>query len=180
MKTVNIYICGNYEYKSRIGTWAYYLEYNGAVKKQSAQAGGLKSPAQTTLVALVKALECIKEPCNLVIHSKTGLGFNRPKSSPNKDLLLKIIKLINSAGHIAVFDSNCDFKQVDNWENLYGNKKQQENKKVNPNDVFAMPNKKEEEHLEKMAEEAKQDWRAMYSDLMGPSQGCWVPGSGGY
>lgn len=180
MKTVNIYVCGTYEYKSRIGTWAYYLEYNGAVKKQSAQAGGLKSNAQTTLIALMKALADIKYPCNLVIHSKYPLGFKNPKTSSNKELIAKIIKHINTVGHIVEFKDKCDFKQCDEWERLYGNNKKKETKKVDPNEVFAMTSNDEEKHLERMAEEARQDWRTMYSDLMGPSQGCWVPGSGGY
>lgn len=179
MKVVNIYVCGSYEYKSRIGTWIYYMEYNGAVKKQSGQAGGIKSPAQTLLLALYKAIQCINQPCKLIVHSKQGLGFNKPKQSPNKELILKIIQDIKDKGLVVEFETNCDFTQVDKWEELYGSKKAS-NKKINPNDIFAMTNKQEEKQLEKMAEEANQDWRAMYSDLMGPSQGCWVPGSGGY
>lgn len=174
MKTVNIYVCGTYEYKSRIGTWTYYLEYNGAVKKQSAQAGNMRSHVQTTLIALVKALEALNQPCILVIHSKQPLGFNSLTKSANKELLVKILNMMTSVGHTASFDSNNNFEQVQIWESLYGHGKQDEQKQKR------REQKEEEKQFEKMAKQSEEDWKAMYSDLMGPSQGCWVPGSGGY
>lgn len=181
MKIVNIYVCGTYEYASRIGTWTYYLEYNGAVKKQSAQAGNMKSHVQTTLIALVKALESLNQACNLIIHSKQPLGFNSLTKSANKELLVKILNMMTSVGHIASFDSNNNFEQVQLWEKLYGNNKEEIQKQKRKEQQQSRKEQKEEEkQFEKMARQSEEDWKAMYSDLMGPSQGCWVPGSGGY
>lgn len=181
MKKVDIYISGGYEYRSKIGTWVYYLSYKGAVIKRCGQVNNGKSIGRVSLFALIKALECIKEPCDITIHSKSPLGFKYPRKSHNKDMLLLVQTSIIKSGHLVTFIDNDDFKTVNTWEEKYGNKTNNksnksyakpsiENKK-NPNDVF--------KHDEQ-ASATHKDWREMYSDLMSDSHGAWVPGSGGY
>ncbi|MBO5387942.1 MAG: hypothetical protein J6A59_07380 [Lachnospiraceae bacterium] len=193
MKNVEIFLIGKYEYNSKIGTWAYYLNYKKAVIKRCGQINNGGSHVRVALYALYRALEHITEPCNIIIHSKSPLGFKYPKKSSNKDLLIKIQTTINKAGHIVHFDTTDDYGRVDIWEQVYGTpinkgKVQRDVKskpdidgRKTPNDVFNT-NKKEEDYDKIVEEQAmkSKDWREMYSDLMGPSQGTWIPGSGGY
>lgn len=192
MKSIEIFIIGKYEYKYKLGTWVYYLSYKRAVIKRTGQITNAGSPNRVTLYALYQALEKVKEPCEIVVHSKIPLGFNKPKESVNKDLLVQIQTAINKAGHIVKFDTKDDFGRVDIWEQVYGtpinqDKKQRAqakpdiNNKTTPNSVFETPREPNYTDAEIEEQKAKStDWREMYSDLMGPSQGTWVPGSGGY
>lgn len=195
MKLVNIYLTCNYEYSSNIGKWAYYLNYKRAVIKRYGTVKNAGSVNRTLLFALYQALNHIKEPCEIEVFSKTSLGFNHPKKSPNKDLIGKILTMVNKAGHVIKFTKTDDFGMVEIWEQVYGTpicedkhkdkttKPDIKNKKT-PNDVFSTTDKgNEPEMSEKEIEEQKSaahDWREMYSDLMSESQGSWVPGSGGY
>jgi hypothetical protein len=147
------------------------------------------SPNRTTLYALYMALNHVSEPCNILVHSKISLGFKNPKQSSNKELIFKIMSTVNKAGHLIAFDITDDFGRVNIWEELYGKPVVKDNKaektakpkienKQTPNDVFDNHQMSEKE-IEEMAEK-HQDWKSMYSDLMGESNGSWVPGSGGY
>lgn len=177
MKKIEIFIIGKYEYKTEEGTWINYLNYKNSVIKRSGFIEHAGSPNRVALYSLNEALSHIKEPCQILVHSKAPLGFKNPKASSNKNLIFKILQLINNRGHIVEFDTTNDFSIVDTWEKMYGNKKveKEENKQhqkiKEPNDIF------------KISDENKatpSDWRTMYSDLMCDSNDKWVPGSGGY
>jgi hypothetical protein len=58
---------------------------------------------------------------------------------------------------------------------MYKEKLKLKESKSNPNVVFSDANLSLQNESS-----ASENWREMYSDLMGPSQGTWVPGSGGY
>lgn len=194
MKTVEVFVIGKYEYKTNIGTWIYYLNYKKAVIKRVGIIQNAGSPNRVSLFALYSALQCIKEPCNILVHSKAALGFKNPKQSHNKELIFKIQTLINKAGHIVSFDTTDDFGRVNIWEQVYG--KNSDGTKPNnktskpdianakkPNDVFSREAPGEQEEYDKHIEEtaaSQQDWRLMYSDLMCESNGNWVDGMGGY
>lgn len=200
MKQVEIFVIGRYDYRSHVGTWIYYLNYKKAVIKRCGQIPDAKSAARVTLYALYEALGCITEPCEIIVHSKSPLGFKRPQSSNNKDVIMKIMSTVNRAGHLIHFDTKDDFGRVDIWEQIYGtpvgydSQNKYENKHnvktAKPsidnantiNDVFDTHKQSSSSEDEIIKEQAMQssDWREMYSDLMGPSGGTWVPGSGGY
>ena len=187
MRNIDIFVIGKYEYRTGIGNWIYYLNYKNAVIKRSGYVKGAGSPNRTMLISLYKALRQVTEPCNITIHSKAALGFKKPKQSTNKDMIIQIQTLINKVGHIVTFDTSDDFGRVNIWEQVYGTnsdgtKTQLQTQKPDiinkktANEVF----EHNQSEIDKQVEASKEDWRAMYSDLMGPSQGCWVPGSGGY
>lgn len=202
MKNIEIFVIGKYDYKSNIGTWIYYLNYRKAVIKRIGTITNAGSPNRTTLVSLYLALQQVKEPCNILVHSKAALGFKKPKQSSNKDLIIKIQTLINKAGHLVTFDTTDDFGRVNIWEQVYGknsdgtkpnnfnNKtsKPDINNAKKPNDVFSRETpeeraKREQEEYDKHIEEmtaSHKDWRSIYSDLMCESNGNWVDGKGGY
>lgn len=202
MKTVEIFVIGKYEYKTNIGTWIYYLNYKKAVIKRVGTIHNAGSPNRVSLFALYSALQCVKEPCKIIVHSKAALGFKNPKQSHNKELIFKIQTLINKAGHVISFDTTDDFGRVNIWEQVYGKnsdgtKPNSFNNKISkpditnakkPNDVFSREtpeerDKREQEEYDKHIEEmaaSQQDWRLMYSDLMCESNGNWVDGMGGY
>ena len=188
MKNIDIYVNGSYNNRTSEGTWVYYLSYKKAVIKRTGyivikRTGYIvntTSYAKATLQGLYMALQHITEPCIITIHSKYPLGFKNPKKSPNKSLLNSIQSTINKAGHIIEFDCNNDFKVVEQWETLYGNK----NKDVKPkakepvinidvNDVF-----KDATLMNKGINDST-NWRDMYDDIINSNDG-WVPRSGGY
>lgn len=171
MKVIDIYVIGKYEYKSQNGNWIFYMTHRGAVMKQSGFIENAGSPTRVALYALMQAIGRITEPCELKIHSRSNLGFLNMQTSKNKDLLMNIQRQIVNAGHIFSYDTNFPDKQIEKWEEDNRRREAEERRKA------------EEEAFEKNIQEQamqSEDWRAMYSDLMGPSQGCWIPGSGGY
>lgn len=184
MKVVDIYLIGKYEYSTQRGNWIFYMTYKGAVMKRSGFVDNAGSHTRTALYGLVEALNRLKEPCDLRIHSKTNLGFTSMQKSKNKDLLVNIQRQLVNAGHLFSHDTEFPTEDIEKWE--------EDNKRRNGlasstnkhNDRQEQRRKKaEEDAYDKLIEEQAMqsgDWRAMYSDLMGPSQGCWVPGSGGY
>lgn len=187
MKEIDIYIIGKYDTKTRVGTWIYYLEYKRAVIKRVGQVENISSSARITLVALYQALQHVTEPCAINIHSKIRVSFENAKKSANKDILLNILNIVKNAGHEINFVYENFDEKVNMWEAVYGNNSQQKQQPARqkqksvrpdttnaktPNDVF------EHGNIEQQATPC--DWRNMYSDLMGPSEGAWVPGSGGY
>lgn len=137
MKKITIYVFGKYEYSSRKGQWIYYIEYNGAVKKDSGFIDNAGSSARMHLVALINALMCITEPCIINIRSKVTLGFASIKRSPNQDLLLHVFNLVNTNGHVISLSVGGDFEKIYKWE------EQNKNKET----------LREEEYYEKLAKE---------------------------
>lgn len=180
MKVVDIYVIGKYEYKTQTGNWIFYMTHRGAVMKQSGFIEKAGSPTRVALYALLQAINRINEPCNLKIHSKTNLGFMSMQTSKNKDLLVVIQRQIVNAGHLFSHDTNFPSEQIEKWEEE--NRLKQENKRKAEIEQERKRKAEEEAYDRHIEEQAMQseDWRAMYSDLMGPSEGRWVPGSGGY
>lgn len=239
MKHIDVYVNGAYDYGVRMGYWVYYLSYREAVLKRTDWVQGNGNYTRIVLWGLYKALGAITEPCNILVHSKTALGYKNPKRSSNKDLLMQILKAVSDAGHTINFVID-DFHKVEMWEQVYGKEtdgaprskrgtsvKPDINNITSPNEVFntgeksVNPNKTPQKTLEKpnnivnnttqqqntqqqntqqtkpkqvekpkerkYSEEELQEmrvkhsnWKSMYNDLMGPSGGAWVPGSGGY
>lgn len=117
MKNVKIYLVSKYEHKSKIGTWTYYLEYKGAVKKCTGKLENARSSARMLLVALIQAFQCINQPCDILVVSKTHLGLKNMHSSPNSDLLCYIYDIILECGHTVEFKTDSDFSCIEEWEN---------------------------------------------------------------
>ena len=194
MKSIEIYVDGQYDYKFKIETWIYYMSYKNAVIKNVGQETEDGSQVRSALLALYKSLEHINEPCDITIYSKMQLGFKTPKSSRNKELLYKILLAVNKAGHIIRFNIDREFSKPLMWEQLYGNSNnnvgkgieqqtaEQEKTEISsqltaepdikdrksPNDVF--DKQKEQEML-------KKEWEELLNDKPG---GAWTPFSGGY
>ena len=191
MKSIEIYVDGQYDYKFQIETWIYYMSYKNAVIKNVGQETEAGSQVRSALLALYKSLEHIKEPCDITIYSKMQLGFKTPKSSRNKELLYNILLAVNKAGHIIRFNIDRDFSKPLMWEQLYGNvgkdieqetAEQEATEEISqstaepdikdsksPNDVFDKQ-QKEQEML-------KKEWEELLNDKPG---GAWTPFSGGY
>lgn len=183
MRTIDLFLIGKYDYKSQSGEWIYYITYRGAVKKESRITNGKSSASRLAIIALLNALNCINTPCNIRIHTKNNMSFNNIKKSINKDLLEKAMNSIINAGHQFTIDNNVEENVILAWEYEYGNKakKDEEINKIKQQQKLEKKIQQEmDKQLEKQAEQHNQDWRAMYSDLMGPSEGIWRPGSGGY
>lgn len=186
MKNIEIYIIGNYDFNFRASIWTYYLSYKKAVIKRTGLTYENWSRNRADLQALHNALQHVIEPCKIKIYSKTRLGFDKPRLSSNKDLIVDIMSIINKEGHIVEYVFAKEMPQVDIWEQLYGtpiNTSKQsniENKpdikyKKTPNDVFS----RDDDIIKEQAMQSH-DWREMYNDLMDSNNNTWVPGSGGY
>ena len=171
MKEINLYVLGKYKYDTKVGTWIFYLEYRGAVMKRSGTVRNGISHVRMSLYAIGQALACINEPCIIHIHSNCNLGFKNIKQSRNAHIISDIQHRMINAGHMYKMDTETKFDNlIMSWEEKYGKKKEVKQSEVK---------KDYDKMIEEQAMQSK-DWRAMYSDLMGPSQGTWVPGSGGY
>lgn len=179
MKSIDIFVEGRYDYKFQLGTWIYYMSYKQAVVKRTGQINEHGSPTRSALQALYKALDNVKEHCNITVYSKVPLGFKTPKKSTNKDLLVKVQTIVNKAGHIVIFEIDKEFSKPTMWEQVYGTPINQDsnnsrtvkpdisNKKT-PNEVFI----NEESDEEKL----KREWE----ELLNEQNGRWTPISGGY
>ena len=197
MKTIDIYIVGEFDYRTKVGFWVYYLSYKSAVIKRSGSIANAMSDNRVALIALYKAISKVTEPCTINVHSKNPLGFRNPSRAYNKDLVIKIAKLISESGHIIDFIENDSFEKVDLWESTIGAKKRSEdsekyrlvdsenNDKINK----AKDNKTVSPDLPNIAnidpndvfKTKNENWMDMYDDLLNDSgKSNWVPGSGGY
>lgn len=184
MKNIEIYVIGNYDFSFKASIWAYYLSYKKAVIKRTGLTYEHWSRNRADLQALYNALQHVTEPCKIKIYSKTKLGFDKPKLSSNKDLIVDIMSIINKAGHVVEYVFTKEMPQVDIWEQLYGTPintsrhSSLENKpditdKQTPNDVFAIDKNNEKQLNE---EQIRKEWE----ELLKEQRGVWVPGSGGY
>ena len=189
MKTIQMYVTSKYDRHCNVGVWAYYLAWNGAVKKEVGQVENVSSTNKLNLMAVSEALEHILEPCIIKVHSKSELGFKHTHGSVNADLLAHIQMTVMKAGHVFSCDRDYNQEVIDNWEKM--NTKSIENTKRIQADIEQREDERrqleeereqiEKEWEEELANQAQpENWRQMYSDLMGPSEGVWVPGSGGY
>ena len=186
MKTVDIYLDNTYEKNTRTCKCIYYMSYKNAVIKRTIITGEHISYNRALLIALYEALQKMKEPCNIVVHSKQGLGFKQPRRSPNKDLIIKIQLLLNKAGHIFVIDSSRDFRIVNQWETKYNIKNEEYKvntsdrykKFNNVNDVFSVDTEEERKEKARIANEKliEQEWK----EILNERGGVWTPTSGGY
>lgn len=189
MKTVELYAIGKCNYNDNTGYWIYYLEWNGVVLKRGDRCdlNCRLSPTKVTLYAIYKALTALNESCIVKIHTRSNVGLNNVKNSPNKDFIKSIHDVIINAGHQVSWDTNFDNNKIDMWEKKYGNKSNNHmsyKDRIEKEKQEKLKKQQEEQeaydkYIEQQAMEAK-GWREMYSDLMGPSQGTWVEGSGGY
>lgn len=181
MKSVDIFVAGEYDYKFQLGTWTYYLSYKKAIIKRTGQIYETGSPTRSSLQGLYKALDRITEPCYINVYSKTPLGFKTPKKSNNKDLLAKIQNTINRAGHIEKFEVDKEFSKPLMWEQVYGTPINKEHtvertakpnidNKKEPNEVFSMHDNIDEKAL------IEQEW----NEILNEQHSAWTPGSGGY
>lgn len=190
MKTVDLYAIGKCNYNENSGYWIYYLEWNGAVLKRadSCSLNDKISPTKVTLYAIYKALIAVNEPCIIRIHTRANVGLGNVKNSPNKDYIKQIHDVIINAGHQVSWDTDFDNAKIEKWEQENNSKKTKHHvsykDKMEQQKQDRIRKKQEEQeaydrYIEQQAMEAK-GWREMYSDLMGPSEGCWIQGSGGY
>jgi hypothetical protein len=175
--------------------WVYYMSYetpnnsneNTAVIKRCGTQPQSNNAKRATLYALLHALKRINQPVEIVVHSRTPLGFKHPNKSLSSYCLGQIQAEVNAAGHVLTIDEDTsmqNFNKIIYYENKYGSqevanmykeKLKLKESKSNPNVVFSDANLSLQNESS-----ASENWREMYSDLMGPSQGTWVPGSGGY
>jgi hypothetical protein len=227
MKRVELWIDAKRVPNSSQYAWVYYMAYDTVDRNGNKQTAVLKDTGTTpyannakraTLFSFLCALKKLNGAVELIVHSRTQLGFKHPSKSSNSDCLMQIQAEINAAGHLISIDENegaKNFIRVIEFEKQYGtpegamyysekvygkdlkSSKQKQaqkseqpkqrvesskqskqkvespkpntNKGLTPNDVF------EEADISNTG-----SWRDMYSDLMGPSQGTWVEGSGGY
>lgn len=200
MKSIEIFVDGVYDYKFQLGTWVYYMSYKKAVIKRTGQIHEQGSYTRETLQALYKALEKIKEPCNIKVYSKVSLGFKTPKKSQNKDLLVKVLIAVNKAGHIVRFDIDKEFSKPQMWEQIYGtpinndnseikSENTSEDKTISAENIVSAENKTAKPDInnkktpndvfsarESEEEALKREWE----EILNEQHGVWVPGSGGY
>lgn len=121
MKNVEIYVTGSYSRDTDLGYWTYYIHYKGAVKKRT---GCIPLNAQSSnrmiLVAMIEALKSFNEPCNLLIKTKTYIGFIHKQKSKNLDLIERFEREAIKAGHRYMIEEKSDFTIVKQWEDSYG------------------------------------------------------------
>ena len=98
MKQVTIYSGCRFDFKTRTGRYFAALEYQGKIKKISAEIQGEKeTPNRVIIQGLIASVELIKEPCELTFLTCTAVGF-KSKNSPNVDLILRLKNLIADKG----------------------------------------------------------------------------------
>ena len=103
MKQVTIYAGCRFNYQTRIGRYFVALEYQGTIKRISAQIQGeLETPNRIVIYGLIAAVEQIKEPCELVFKTCTPVGF-KTRKSPNVDLILQLKNLVSEKGCVYSF-----------------------------------------------------------------------------
>jgi hypothetical protein len=169
MKNVNIFIKVGYDKESMTAAYSYYLNYEKVVVKKIGEISLFEyAYAEIAIAALTAAIESLKEPCNCKVYTEFSIDLDKLNAMSSKAKTL--IEKIYSGSHIVKnVPGKNNFKQVDKWE--------EENK-----DRLKKSAKIEEE--KRLAEHIKandsDDWRNIYSDLMGPSESTWTPGSGGY
>lgn len=182
MKNIDIYVDGKYYITDEIENWIYYMSYKDAVIKRVGQINEKGEYKRVLLQALYKSLEHILEPCSITVYSKIELGFNKPKKSRNKDIIIRILTAVNKAGHKIRFRVDNKFEQVDIWEEKYGNQNSNighsQNTiipdikgKITPNDVFKQNN---------IVDDHQEQLRKEWEELLNDNHSAWVPGSGGY
>ena len=103
MKEVNIYIrgiCKNFGEGSELkeGKYIALIEYKGHHKRCIGKEINTTSN-RMFLVALTEGIKALKESCIINFYTPTTLGFKKPHKSPNKDLLGKILELVEYNGH---------------------------------------------------------------------------------
>ena len=182
MKNIDIYISSKYDYSSDYGIWTYYLNYKKAVIKRCGNLKSTRNMSRLALIALYNALQHVHEPCSITIHSKISLGFDRPKRSVSRDIIIKIQQLINESGHVINLDISGDFNIVNIWEQVYGTP-------VKINEPYIEETRSSEEKFNHQENKNNKDyshkpkssnWKDMYEDLMSDTHSAWVTGSGGY
>ncbi|CAD7286854.1 Ribonuclease H [Campylobacter majalis] len=75
MKTVCLFSDGSCLNNPGPGGWAYILEYNKAVKKQSGGEANTTNN-QMELRAVIEGLKALKEPCNVMLYTDSSYVAN--------------------------------------------------------------------------------------------------------
>lgn len=75
MKSVTIYTDGACSGNPGVGGWGAVLMYNGAEKRISG-AEELTTNNRMELFAVISALECLKEPCEVTLYSDSAYTVN--------------------------------------------------------------------------------------------------------
>ena len=75
MKTIQIYTDGSCQYNPGPGGWACILMYNGQVKEKNGYIPNTTNN-QMELLAIIKALEMVKECCNIELFSDSAYIVN--------------------------------------------------------------------------------------------------------
>lgn len=121
MKEVNLYVEGTYNKTADSGSYTYYLEYKGAIKKCSnTKNGDARSCNRMILFGIIDAVKRFNEPCKVNIKTRTSVGFSNPTHSKNKDLLEYFNTMVYERGHQFEVDDRADFLIVRQWEDAYG------------------------------------------------------------
>lgn len=184
MKEIKIYVVGHYDYKFKISSWAYYLNYKKAVLKRSGQIHEYGSEYRALLHGLYCALQDVTESCIITVYTKQKLLFDNPKKSRDKDFIVRIMTSVIKSGHIIKYEVDNKLEQVRIWEQVYGKhigkeelKSSIEENKSSPNDVFNT-------HSNNILEQAKNKsgWDEIYKELYedDDDRDVWRPGCGGY
>lgn len=207
MKKVEIYLTGNFDKRFKQGSYAYYLSYKRCVIKRTGIAENIQSKQALLLTALNKALNDMKERCELKIYSRIPLGFNNKKKAIEKRMVYDTIDTINEAGHIALFIDTDDMYNVKIWEDVYGkpNIKKEESTEINQRNNETKTSNSPLPHNKPLNQKPdignkntpndifamdgmktdgtsigeNSSWKDIYSDLLSDDT-KWVPGSGGY
>ena len=75
MKTVTLFSDGSCLNNPGAGGWAYILEFNGAVKKDSGGAA-MTTNNQMELTAVIEGLKALKEPCEVRLFTDSSYVAN--------------------------------------------------------------------------------------------------------
>lgn len=116
MKSIDLYIDGEYSHQYKMENWIYYMAYKDAVVKRSGYIGKDGSRYESTLQALYIAIEHITEPCNITICSRQNLNFDNPSKLKPKAVAKSIMMAITKSGHTVHFKIDKEFKRVKQWE----------------------------------------------------------------
>lgn len=176
---INIYVLGEYDNKTKVGVWTFYMEFKGAVMKRCGIVKNTSSATRMALVAFEQALDHINRPSTLHVHSNLALGFGNIKESRNKDILKRIQTNFIKAGHQVEYNKDLDMRLIDGWE-INEQQKRYNNQNNTDTENSAMTKEQEDEIYDEMASRHKMTYEEMYADLDGPSNDKWVPGMGGY
>lgn len=198
MKQLKVYLTAKYDKSTDKADWCSYLWYKGAVGKKFGTVSNIGSHTRALLYALYKTLSFVNERCDIEVISKVKLSLNNIEKSSNCDILAEIDALAARMMHCIKFSTSDEIDALTKqWDKQYGNKRDRVKKKTNASGNNATgtqeihlseaatrlmnrrhPGESDDDFYERMRTESRcGDYN---DDLLGESNGAWVPGSGGY